>query len=99
MAASGGDIGHAAVAQPLDFVLQPKLAFLEARQLELVDHSLGDQGGDLLIEAPVFDFQRLKLLRRGLVVVHSARVIHSRRDWKIPAAGEAVRSNLSPSRN
>src|SRR4051812_12285725 len=55
----GDNIRSVGIEDPLDLILEVELSPLEARDLELFDRGPGRQGRDLLIERPVFGFQRL----------------------------------------
>src|ERR687893_806301 len=92
--ASGDDVGHAAIAQPLDFVLQAKLALLEPRELQLVGRPLGYQRCDLLVERTMLCLERRQLLGRRPVVIHGGSLVDSPPDGKTrqgPPASQAAR--------
>jgi len=66
---SSDDIRDVGIDDQLDLVLESKLAFLEARDLELIGHAVGNQRLNLFVQSAVFCLQHLEL-RARLVVVH-----------------------------
>ncbi|MGI4731221.1 MAG: YdcH family protein [Janthinobacterium lividum] len=67
---SRDDVGDEFVAQHLDLVAEPELAFFEPGDLDLIGRSGGAQGIDGGVEVPVLRPQRLDPAR-DLIVVHA----------------------------
>src|SRR6476659_2701496 len=68
---SGDDVRNARIDEELELVLEPELASLQARNLELVADRLGTQDPDSVIELTVLGLKRFQR-RSRLVVIHCA---------------------------
>ena len=71
MHASGEKIGDDSVGQLSDLVLEHQLAFLEPRNLDLVDRTRGHEAVNLLVESAMFSLEQDED-SAWIVIVHEA---------------------------
>jgi hypothetical protein len=67
---SGNDVRYVRIGDSLDLVLEPKLALLQPRQLQLIGSAVRAKSGNLLVESAMLRLKRLELSRRTFVIVH-----------------------------